>query len=126
MIRASILFLTGALASGGLFQFDLDLPSFHATQYQTQRVKVDRAKATVEQRRANLSKKSLKKAGKKAAGSLIPFVGAVVTLGLAAEDYCEELAGIIELQNILDGEQERFDLDACLKEAESYIQAQFE
>ncbi|WP_421862627.1 hypothetical protein [Motiliproteus sp.] len=112
------------MASGSLFQFDLDLPSYHATQYQAQRARVDRAKSTVAQRRATLSKKSIQKVGKKAAGSLIPFVGAVVTLGLAAEDYCEELAGIIELQNILDEKQQRFDSDACLKEAESFIRSQ--
>ena len=119
-------FLAGTLLTGGLFQFDLGIPSFHAKQFLAQKAKVDKAKSTIKNRRAKLSKKTIKNAGKKAAGSLIPFVGTVLTLGLAADDFCDDLENIVELQNILDGQEEEFNLEACLKEAESIIKAQFD
>lgn len=126
MIKGSVLFLAGTLASASLFHFDLGLPSFHTKQHLAQKAKIDHAKKSVKKRRANLSKNSFKKAGKKAAGSLIPIVGTAVTLGLAAEDYCDELETLIELQNILDDKQEEFDTEVCLKEAELFIQSQIE
>lgn len=118
-------FLAGTLFSGGLFQVDIGLPSFHGNQFLAQKAKVEKAKNTLKNRKARLSKKTIKKAGKKAAGSLIPFVGTMLTLGLAAEDFCDDLENIVELQNILNG-QEEFDISTCMKEAESMIKSQLD
>ncbi len=115
------LFVAGSLFSGSLFQFDLGLPSFHANQSLTQKAKIKKAKSTVQKQRNQLSRKAAKKAGKKAAGALIPFVGSVVTLSLAAEDYCDDLEQIIELQNILENTNESYNVEACIAEAKSWI-----
>ncbi len=119
-------FLAGTLFSGGLFQFDIGLPSFHSNQFLAQKSKVEKAKTTLKIRKTRLSRKTIKKVGKKAAGSLIPFVGTVLTLGLAAEDFCDDLENIVELQNILNEQEQEFDFKTCMKEAESMIRSQLD
>jgi len=123
LIRSGIVFLAGTLVSGSLFQFDLGLPSFHSKQLLAQGAKIDRVRDNIKKRRANLLKKSLKKTGKKVAGSLIPLVGTMATLGLAADDYCDELENIIELQNILEDGKVGFGFEECLREAKSFVES---
>lgn len=119
MKSAIAIFLAGSLFSGSLFQFDLGLPSFSAKQALHQKAKIKKARTQIRKQRARLSKRAIKKAGKKAAGSLVPFVGSVITLGLAIEDYCDDLERMVALQNILEDTQEPFDLETCFAEAKA-------
>lgn len=119
MKKGFLFFFIGVFFTGGLFQFNIDLPSYHAKQSLKQKAKISKTKATVRKQRAGLSKNAVKKAGKKVAGSIIPLVAPIVALGLAAQDYCEDLEKNIELQNILDDNDEMLNMSQCIKEVKN-------
>jgi len=98
VINAVSGFILGIIFSRGLVQFDFNLSglrSYAAPNQRKviniQRSQIQKTNALLEKQRQNLFIKSLKKTGKKAAGSLVPVLGTALTIGLAAKDYCDDV-----------------------------------
>jgi hypothetical protein len=81
-------------------------------------------KARHKNKKANASKKFLKKAGKRvtssavAAATLGTAAVTVIVIGLEVEDYCEDKKELLAEENILFGSDETFDYKKCLSDAE--------
>lgn len=109
--------LVGVAFTGSLFQFDFNLPSYSKTAHNKLLKKHDKVKRIVKSRRDKLSVKAAKKTGKRAAAALVPFAGVVIITSLSVQEYCKDLESNIELSNIVNDKNERFDNDECYKQA---------
>ena len=107
----------GATLTGSLFQFDFNLPSYSQTAHNKLLKKHDKVKSIVKNRRDKLSVNTAKKTGKRAAAALVPFAGVVVITSLSVQEYCKDLESNIELSNIVNDKNEKFNNDECYKQA---------
>ena len=121
-------FILGIIFSGSLVQIDLSLSDISSNLVPNkqkilnkQRSQIQKAKSLLIKQRQNLFIKSLKKAGKKTAGSLVPVLGTVLTIGFSAKDYCDDIEEKIEVINLLSGEAEKFNTERCIDEAKREI-----
>ena len=128
VIKAMVGFILGIIFSGSLFQLDLSHLGLYSSLVPNQQkilnmqqTKIEKAKSLLSKQRQNLFINSLKKAGKKTAGSLVPVLGTVLTIGFSAKDYCDDIEEKIEVINLLSGEAEKFNTERCIDEAKRKI-----
>lgn len=115
---AATLFLNSILGAFGLVSTSLDnLHNLRESKQIVSKMK-DRHKT----RKANVSRKFVRKSGRKAAStaiaaSTIGTVAVVLTVAsLEVVDYCDEKKELLDEENILYGTGNTFDYDACLTE----------
>ncbi len=131
MNKLLIGFTAGMFLTGGLFQFDIDLPRYKSQatkklqsknkQLQSKnkqlQSKQSKLKTAVNTKRNRLSATTGKKIAKRTAAAAIPVIGTVFIVGLGAEEYCADLEESISLSNIVNDNDEKFNYDKCYIDA---------
>ena len=119
MRRYLLGFFAGIFLTGSLFQFDINLPSYDSKAVKKLQAKQTQLKKSIADKKKRITSKHTKKIAKKAALTVIPFVGAGAVITIGANEYCEDLEETIELSNIVNDENESFTKKECLDEAKT-------